>query len=137
MLSIPPCVQIFIARAPVDMRKSFDALENLVRVVLEKDPMSGHLFIFTNKRRDRLKILMWGAHGWSILYNRLEVGTYKLPEVSAIEDGNRVQVEAAELVLMLEGIDLTGLTAVSGGCRAQRGGLRPRRRRRAGGRQRA
>jgi transposase len=108
MLSLPPSVHVFIARAPIDMRKSFDALENLVRVVLRKDPMSGHLFVFTNKRRDRIKILMWDRHGWSILYKRLEIGTYKLPEVSAVADGDRIQVEAAELALMLEGIELTG-----------------------------
>jgi transposase len=108
MLSLPPSVHVFISRAPIDMRKSFDALENLVRVVLKKDPMSGHLFVFTNKRRDRIKILMWDRHGWSILYKRLEIGTYKLPEVSDIAEGGRIQVEAAELALMLEGIDLTG-----------------------------
>lgn len=108
MLSLPPSVHVFIARAPIDMRKSFDALENLVRVVLKKNPMSGHLFVFTNKRRDRIKILMWDRHGWSILYKRLEIGTYKLPEVSAVAEGDRIQVEAAELALMLEGIELTG-----------------------------
>jgi len=90
------------------MRMSFDALENLVRVVLQEDPMSGHLFVFTNKRRDHLKILMWDRHGWSILYKRLEMGTYKLPEVSSVPDGGRIQVEPAELALMLEGIDLAG-----------------------------
>ena len=108
MLSLPPSVHVFIAKAPVDMRKSFDGLENLVRVVLKKNPMLGHLFVFTNKRRDRVKILMWDRHGWSILYKRLEVGTYKFPETSSIADGEKLQVEAAELALMLEGIELDG-----------------------------
>jgi transposase len=108
MLSLPPSVRVFIARAPINMRMSFDALENLVRVVLQENPMSGHLFVFTNKRRDHLKILMWDRHGWSILYKRLEMGTYKLPEVSSVPDGGRIQVEAAELALMLEGIELAG-----------------------------
>ena len=107
MLSLPPCVQIYIARSPIDMRKSFDALENLVRRGLGIDPMTGHLFVFTNKKRDKIKILAWDRHGWSILYKRLEVGTYKLPEARSVAEGGRVQVEAAELALMLEGIDLT------------------------------
>jgi transposase len=91
------------------MRKSFDALENLVRRGLGVDPMSGHLFVFTNKRRDKIKILAWDRHGWSILYKRLEMGTYKLPEAGSVAAGERIQVEAAELALMLEGIDLTGV----------------------------
>jgi transposase len=90
------------------MRKSFDALENLVRVVLNANPMSGHLFVFTNKRRDRIKILMWDRHGWAILYKRLEIGTYKIPDVGNVAAGDKIQVDAADLSLMLEGIDLTG-----------------------------
>lgn len=105
MLSLPPSVQIFIARAPIDMRKSFDALENQVRTVLRQNPMTGHLFVFTNKRRDRIKILMWDRHGWAILYKRLEVGTFILP--ASDDNAERLEVEAAELALMLEGIDLT------------------------------
>jgi transposase len=90
------------------MRMSFDALENMVRFGLGDNPRSGHLFVFTNKRKNHLKILLWDRHGWSILYKRLEVGTFKLPETSGVPDGKRVQVEAAELALMLEGIDLAG-----------------------------
>jgi transposase len=100
-------VQIYIAKSPIDMRKSFDALENLVRRGLGIDPMTGHLFVFTNKKRDKIKILAWDRHGWSILYKRLEVGTYKLPEARSVAEGGGIQVEAAELALMLEGIDLT------------------------------
>ncbi len=106
MLSLPPTVKIYIARSPVDMRKSFDGLEGAVRYVLRQDPMTGHLFVFTNKRRDHIKILMWDRHGWSILYKRLECGTFKLPEPTA--DTQTIEVEAAELALMLEGIDLSG-----------------------------
>jgi transposase len=108
MLSLPPSVHIFIAKQPINMNKSFDALENLVRVVLKANPFSGHLFIFTNRRRDRVKILMWDRHGWSILFKRLEVGTYKFPEASSVEDGGKLQVEATDLALMLEGIELHG-----------------------------
>ena len=105
MLSLPPTVRVFIARAPVDMRKSFDGLENAVRAVLKEDPMTGHLFVFTNKRRDRMKILMWDRHGWAILYKRLEIGTFNLPDG---EHADRIEVEAADLALMLEGIELAG-----------------------------
>jgi len=106
MLSLPPSVQVFVARAPVDMRKSFDGLENAVRNILRQDPLTGHLFVFLNKRRDRIKILMWDRHGWAILYKRLEVGTYTLPQPK--EGAQHIEVEAAELALMLEGIDLAG-----------------------------
>lgn len=106
MLTLPPSVQIFIAREPVDMRKSFDGLEIAVRHVLRQDPMTGHLFVFVNKRRDRMKILMWDRHGWSILYKRLECGTFKVPTPTL--DAQKIEVEAAELALILEGIDLSG-----------------------------
>lgn len=106
MLSLPPSVKVFIARNPIDMRKSFDGLENAVRNTLQQDPTSGHLFVFVNRRGDRIKIFMWDRHGWSILYKRLEVGTFTLPKLQG--DANRIEVEAAELALMLEGIDLTG-----------------------------
>ena len=105
MLSLPPTERVFIARAPIDMRKSFDGLENAVRAVLKEDPMTGHLFVFTNKRRDRMKILMWDRHGWAILYKRLEIGTFTLPDG---EYADRIEVEAADLALMLEGIELAG-----------------------------
>jgi transposase len=108
MLTLPPTVKVFIAKTPINMAKSFDALESLVRYELKEDPMSGHLFVFTNRRRDKLKILMWDRHGWSILYKRLESGTFKLPSADALVTSARLQIEAADLALILEGIELAG-----------------------------
>ena len=85
------------------MRYSFDRLEGLVRGILDKDPYSGHLFVFRNRRGDRIKILYWDRTGFCIWYKLLEKGTFRLPEGSETS----VQLEAAELSLILEGIDLT------------------------------
>lgn len=105
MLSLPPSVRIYVARQPADMRKSFDGLSGLVMEVIREDPLSGHLFVFLNRRRDRVKILWWDRTGFYLLAKRLEEGTFAL---DAFEFGEKesAQVSAAELSLMLEGFDL-------------------------------
>ena len=97
MLSLSPAVRIFVARGPTDLRKSFDGLAAAVREVLREDPFSGHLFVFLNRRRDRVKLLYWDRSGFCLLYKRLEEGTFWHPEVGEI--GRR------ELVMLLEGIE--------------------------------
>lgn len=97
MLSLPPAVRIFVARGPTDMRKSFDTLSAVVRDVLRQDPCSGHVFLFLNRRRDRLKILYWDRAGFVLIYKRLEVGTFRHPD--------RGEIGSRELALVLEGID--------------------------------
>ena len=107
MLSLPPSVKIYLATFVTDMRKSFDGLSLLVQQVLKQDPLSGHLFVFFNRRRDQVRIVFWDRNGWCLMAKRLEKGTFRLP----IEVGPDVQsmaVEAAELALILEGIDLRG-----------------------------
>ena len=103
MWSLPPSVKIYLASRPVDMRLSFDRLEALVRDVLDQDPYSGHLFVFRNRRGDRVKILYWDRTGFCIWYKLLERGTFRLPASTTAA----VEVEAAELSLLLEGIDLS------------------------------
>ena len=76
MLSLPDAVRVFVARAPVDFRKAHDGLSQVVRDVFGDDPLSGHLFVFTNKRRDRIKLLFWDRNGLWLLYKRLERGTF-------------------------------------------------------------
>lgn len=107
MLTLPPSVRIFVGVSPVDMRKSFDGLSAVVREVLRGNPMSGHLYVFRNRRGDRLKILLWDRSGWCLFYKRLERGTFRLP-VEDATSGTQIEMEAAELSLMLEGIDLRG-----------------------------
>ena len=79
MLSLPLPVRIYLCTCAVDLRKSFDGLAQLVREFLGVDPLSGHLFVFRNKRGDRLKLLYWDRDGYWILYRRLEVGVFRFP----------------------------------------------------------
>jgi transposase len=107
MLTLPPSVRIFVCLAPADMRRSLDGLAALTREILREDPLSGHLFVFFNRRRDRTKILFWDRSGLALYYKRLEKGVFHL---SALEHPKRkrAEIEAAELSLILEGIDLSG-----------------------------
>lgn len=104
MLTFPSTVKIFVATLPTDMRKGFDSLSILVREALASDPLSGHMFIFVNRRADQVKVLMWDRTGYCIFHKRLARGRFHVP---ASSDG-RIEMEAAELMLMLEGIDLNG-----------------------------
>jgi transposase len=102
VLSLPSTLRIFLAVEPADMRKGFDGLSQLVRDRIAQDPLSGHLFVFRNRRRDRIKILYWDRDGLALWYKRLEKGTFRFPEAV---DG-RIEVTPAELAAVLEGIDL-------------------------------
>ena len=89
------------------MRKSFDTLASLVTDVVAQDPQSGHLFLFVNRRRDRLKILWWDGSGYCLLAKRLEHGQFKVFDRAAGSAG-AFELSASELTLILEGIDLRG-----------------------------
>lgn len=103
MLTLPPSVRVFLCLGPTDMRRSFDGLAAMVREIIRQDPLSGHLFVFVNRRRDRAKILLWDRTGYVLLYKRLEEGTLMLPASS----DSSVEITSAELSLILEGIDLS------------------------------
>ncbi len=107
MLSLPPSVRLFIARGATDMRKSFDTLSALVMDVIDEDPQSGHLFLFVNRRRDRLKVLWWDRSGYCLLAKRLEHGQFRLFDQSSGNTG-AFEMSASELTLILDGIDLRG-----------------------------
>lgn len=104
MLSWPPSVRVFLATQPADMRRSFDGLAALVAGFLGQDPLSGHLFVFRNRRGDRVKILYWDRSGYCLWYKRLEEGVFRFP----VSSGASLEIESAELALLLEGIDLAG-----------------------------
>jgi transposase len=104
MLSLSPAVKIYLATEPADMRKGFDGLMGLVSGVLRMDPFSGYLFVFRNKRSNRIKILAWDHGGFWVHYKRLEKGRFHFPDVS----DPIARVEATELALLLGGIDLSG-----------------------------
>ena len=104
MLTLSPAVRVFVASEPIDLHLSFDRLAGLVRNQLRADPLSGHLFVFFNKGRTRTKIFAFDRNGYAIYYRRLERGTFQLPAVPA--GATRVEVDAATLAMILEGIDL-------------------------------
>ena len=106
MLILPPSVRIFVCLSPADMRRSLDGLAAMTRETLREDPLSGHLFVFFNRRRDRTKILFWDRSGLCLYYKRLEKGVFRLSSLEHPKR-NRAEVEAAELALILEGIDLS------------------------------
>jgi transposase len=102
VLNVPAKVRIFLCRSPIDMRKGFDGLHGVVLEVLRQDPLSGDLFVFLNKRRDRVKLLIWEGDGLLIVYKRLERGTFAPPA----GDGDSIVLTPAQLALLLGGIDL-------------------------------
>lgn len=108
MLSLPPTVRLFVAREPADMRKAFDGLAGLVRDAMGEDPLSGHLFIFFNRQRNRVKVLWWDRSGFYLLAKRLEAGRFTLPKATGDASSTTLRITAAELMLIMEGIDLDG-----------------------------
>jgi transposase len=101
------------------MRKGFDGLFSLVENVINEDPFTGHLFVFRNRRRDRLKILWWDRDGLAFFYKRLEKGAYQFPTdvlvqrktraSSSTNNSQRCEIRADELAMLLEGIDLASV----------------------------
>jgi len=103
MLRLPAGIKVWVSIAPVDMRKSFNGLAALVQTQWQQDVMSGQLFVFMGKRKDRVKVLYWDENGFALWYKRLESGVYRLPRV----EKTVVKMSMVELSLLLEGIDLT------------------------------
>ena len=102
MLTLSPAVHIYIATGATDLRRSIDGLSAVVRERLALDPMSGHLFLFRNRRGDRLKILVWDRSGFCIVYKRLECGTFAWP----VDEARSVEMRSADLALLLAGVDV-------------------------------
>lgn len=107
MLTLPSSVRIYVAAEAVDLRRGFDGLAAATRSLIGESPLSGHVFVFLNRRKNRIKFLLWDRTGFLLLYKRLERGTFELPTRPAA--GRRhIEVDAGELGLMLEGLDLRG-----------------------------
>jgi transposase len=104
MLSLPASVRVYLSTAPADLRRSFDGLSALVQQVFGREPLDGHLFLFLNRRRDRLKILYWDRDGLALWYKRLEAGTFQLPVDRG--DAQGMELDAAQLAMLLGGIDV-------------------------------
>lgn len=109
MLTLPPSVHVYVATEPTDMRKSFDGLSAVVAERFGANPLCGHLFVFRNRRGDQVRILFWDRTGYCILAKKLARGRFHLARRPP-DGAAHVEVEAAELALMLEGIDLSEAT---------------------------
>lgn len=105
MMHLPASVRVYLCVTPCDMRKSFDGLHALTRDAMKLDAFAGHLFVFGNRRRDRVKILYWDRDGFAVWAKRLEQGTYAMPFEDREEP--RREISAQELGALLSGIDLS------------------------------
>jgi transposase len=106
MLTLPPSVRVYVAAQPTDLRKSFNGLSTLVTAQFGQDPLCGHLFVFRNRRGDQIRILFWDRTGYVIYGKKLARGRFHLAHELPAE-ATHIEVEAAELSMMLEGLDLS------------------------------
>lgn len=107
MLNFPASVRVFVAREPVDMRKSFDGLSAIVMSTIKEDPQSGHVFVFFNRCRTMVKCLVWDRSGYWIFAKRIEHGVFKIFDRHD-EHPARYEMRSTDLMLILDGIDLRG-----------------------------
>ena len=103
MFGLGPATTIYIAVEAVDMRKGFEGLYGLVRDHLGQDPLSGHLFLFTNRMQTRLKVLVWDGSGLWVCAKRLEKGRFHWPQKKEVRS---VTMRAEELAMLVSGLDL-------------------------------
>lgn len=97
-------LRIFVCTTPTNMNCSFDSLMGRVQEIFDQDPTLGHLFLFFNRRRDRIKILFWDHDGFAIFYKRLEVGTFQM--LTTTNDPEGIEIEYGQLAKLLDGVDL-------------------------------
>jgi len=106
MLTIPHVMRIYVYAQAADMRNGADGLSGLVKSFMGQDPLSGNLFLFRNRRGNKLKLLYWDRNGYAIWSKHLQRGTFRLP---AAADGSSLEIDVATLTMILEGIDLTSV----------------------------
>lgn len=104
MLSVPSTVPIFLCTQPTDMRKGFDGLSGIVRGAFGADPLDGSLYLFVNRRRDRIKILHFDGSGYWLYYKLLEAGTFEVIR----SEGTCIQIDSTQLAMLLGGVSLVG-----------------------------
>ena len=118
MFALGPATKVYVATGATDMRKGFEGLFGLVRDELAQDPLSGHLFLFANRTRTRLKLLFWDASGLWVCAKRLEKGRFHWPE--ATPGTKSVKLRAEELAMLVNGIDLKQTRSRRGWYRLER-----------------
>ena len=107
MFSFPHHLKFYLYNKPTDMRRSFDGLSGIITNHLSQNPSSGHAFLFINRNRNRLKILLWDRHGYWIFYKRLEQGTFQFAE--EILDHEVIEMGYDHIMMLLEGVDLSSV----------------------------
>lgn len=108
MIGLSLGVKVYLCTTPADMRRGFDGLSGMAESLMQQDPLSGHLFVFRNRNRDKLKILYWDQDGLAIWYKRLEQGTFQFPTDGKMQNevAAGVEISNSDLSLLLGGIDL-------------------------------
>ena len=105
MILVPRAVRVYFATEPANLRKSFEGLSNEVRDVLRHDPLTGHVFVFLNRRKSQVKLLVYTRGGYTIVHKRLERGTFAFPD--RVTPGvSSVAIDVHELAMLLEGIEI-------------------------------
>lgn len=105
MILVPRSVRVYFATQPANLRRSFEGLSNEVREVLRHDPLAGHVFVFLNRRKNQVKLLVYTRGGFTIVHKRLERGAFTFP--ARIVDGvTSIELDVHELAMLLEGIDV-------------------------------
>jgi transposase len=112
VILLPRAVRVYVATESVNLHRSFDGLSNEVRAVLGRDPLSGHVFVFLNRRKNQVKLLVWTRGGFTIIHKRLERGRFTFTK-QVQSDSRGVEVDAHELSMLLEGIDVSRARASS------------------------
>jgi transposase len=105
VILVPRAVRVYFATQPANLRRSFEGLSNEVREVLRHDPLAGHVFVFLNRRRNQVKLLVYTRGGFTIVHKRLERGRFMFP-ARVVEGIASVEIDVHELAMLLEGIDV-------------------------------
>jgi len=110
VIFIPRAVRVYFASQPVNLRKSFDGLVNEIRHTLGHDPLGGHVFVFLNRRKNQVKLIVWTRGGFTIVHKRLERGTFTFPS-RVTDEATSIALDVHELAMLLEGIDVSRTTS--------------------------
>jgi transposase len=105
VILLPRAVQVYFAAQPTNLRQSFEGLTNQIRHALGYDPLSGHVFVFLNRRRNQVKLILWTHGGFTIVHKRLEKGTFTFP-ARVTEGVASISIDVHELAILLEGIEM-------------------------------
>jgi transposase len=106
VIFVPRAVRVYFATEPANLRRSFDGLANEIRHTLGYDPLSGHVFVFLNRRKNQVKLIVWTRGGFTIVHKRLEQGTFTFP-ARVTATATSITIDVHELAMLLEGIDVS------------------------------